>query len=274
MLYRTIKGLSIPALGLGTFGLKGDDGVRALRDALEIGYRHIDTAQFYANEDAVGEALAGSGIPRESLFVTTKVWPTNLSDDKAPALVEESLRKLKTEYVDLLLIHWPNPDIPVGQTLALFKGMKERGLARNIGVSNFPIALLREALATHGADLVVNQVEYHPFLNQQPMIDTLARHDMLLTAYMPLAKGRAAANPTIQAIAHTHGKSPEQVTLRWLVQQDHVAAIPRSSRVENLRANFDIFDFALSAEDMSRISALRGGGRLANPAWAPAWDAA
>jgi len=273
MIYRTIQGVSIPALGLGTFGLNGDDGVVAVRNALDIGYRHIDTAQRYANESEIGEAIAGSSVGREDLFVTTKVWPTDLATNRAPGLVENSLRQLRMDYVDLLLVHWPSAEYPLGETLAMYRKMQERGLARNIGVSNFPASLLKEALDSHGAKLLVNQVEYHPFLNQQPMIDLLASRNMLMVAYMPLAKGRCATDSTIAEIARERGKSPEQVTLRWLIQQDAVIPIPRSSRTENLAANFDIFDFTLSPAEMSRISSLRGGNRLANPAWAPAWDA-
>jgi 2,5-diketo-D-gluconate reductase B len=264
--------MTIPALGLGTSGLTGSDGLRAFEDALSIGYRHIDTAQRYGNEAEIGEAIFRSGIQRSDLFLTTKVWYTDYAQDVAPRLVQESLDKLKTDHVDLLLIHWPNPKFDLAQTVALFEEMRRRGWAKHIGVSNFPKILLQEAVELGITDLVLNQVEYHPFLNQRPMLALLRSFGMGLTAYMPLAKGQASASPIIRDIAAAHGKTPEQVTLRWLLQQDDVIVVPRSSKTKHLASNFEVFDFALSAEETGRINALANGLRLANPSWAPDWD--
>lgn len=270
MLYRIVKGVSIPALGLGTFGLSGAEGLRAVRAALDCGYRHIDTAQRYGNEDLLGEALATTA--RESLFVTTKIWHTDLAPDGIPGLVEASLRRLRSDYLDLLLVHWPNPAIPLKGTLDAMRGVAAAGRVRHLGVSNFPVALLEEATAHGGEALLTNQVEYHPLLDQSRMLDWLGARGMALTAYMPLARGRLAHEPVLQAIAGRHGRSLPQVVLRWLVQQDGVIAIPRSSRPDNLKANLDIFDFVLSPDEMARIDGLRGPTRLANPAFAPHWD--
>ena len=272
MLYRNIRGVEVPALGLGTFGLNGDAGVRSIRTALDLGYRMLDGAQRYGNEAYVGRAIRESGLPREQLFITTKIWPTDLDPANTSRLADESLQRLDCGYLDLLLVHWPNPAWPLAAIIDAFLAVKAAGKARHIGVSNFPIPLLEDALRLSGGELLCNQVEYHPYLNQQPMLDALRRHDMLLTAYMPLGRGRVHDDPLLLRIGEAHGKSAEQVTLRWLLQQDHVGAIPRSSRAENLKANADIFDFALTAAEMAEIGALRGAGRMASPPFAPTWD--
>jgi diketogulonate reductase-like aldo/keto reductase len=274
MLYRTVHGVRVPALGLGTFGLTGPDGIRSIRTALDLGYRLLDGAQRYGNEAEVGQAVAESGVPREEVFLTTKIWPTDLEPSGIGRLADESLRRFGTDYVDLLMIHWPNPAFPLPAVVDAFMAVKAAGKARQIGVSNFPVALLEEALALAGGDLLCNQVEYHPYLNQQPLLDALRAHDMLLMAYMPLGRGRVSPDPVLGAIGAAHGRTAEQVALRWLLQQDNVAPIPRSSREANLRANADIFDFTLTPGEMARIDALRGPNRFANPAWAPAWDPA
>lgn len=271
---RTIKGGHVPALGLGTLNLKGEEGVEAMRAALDIGYRHLDAAQKYGNETEVGEAVVRSGVARGELFITTKIWWTDLAPAGIAGLVEQSLQRLRTDYVDLLLIHWPNPDFPLPEVLDAFFAVQKAGKARHIGVSNFPVSLLREAIALCGNRLFCDQVEYHPFLNQQPLLDELRRHGMLLTAYIPFARGEVAKDPTLQAIGAARGLTAEQIALRWLIQQDGVATIPRSSRPEHLRANFAANDFVLSAEEMARIDAMRGSRRLANPDWGPNWDAA
>lgn len=272
MLYRTVRGVRVPALGLGTFGLNGEAGIRSMRMALDIGYRMLDSAQRYNNETEVGEAITLSGLDREALFITTKIWPTDLAPAGIGRLADESLRRLKCDYVDLLLVHWPNPTFPLAEIIDAFLAVKAAGKTRQIGVSNFPVQLLGEALALSGGDLFCNQIEYHPYLDQRPVIGKLRENDMLLTAYMPLARGRVGTDPVLRDIGLAHGRSTEQVSLRWLMQQDGIAAIPRSSRGANLRANAAIFDFELSAADMARIDALRGSHRFANPAWAPAWD--
>lgn len=269
---RTIKGDRVPALGLGTLNLKGEDGVEAMRAALGIGYRHLDTAQFYGNEAEVGEAIVRSSVARAETFVTTKIWWADLAPAGIAGHVEQSLERLRTDYVDLLLVHWPNPAYPIPEVLEAFFAVQKAGKARHIGVSNFPVRLLREAIAHCGDRLFCDQVEYHPFLDQRPLLDELRRHGMMLTAYIPFARGEVAKDETLQAIGAERGLTAEQIALRWLIQQEGVAAIPRSSRPEHLRANFAANDFVLTEAEMARIGALRGGRRLINPAWAPNWD--
>lgn len=260
---------SIPRLGLGSWDLRGDDCLRAVRQALDIGYRHLDTAQMYQNEREVGRGLKESSIDREQVFVTTKLWRDNLTRKAVPASFEGSLKRLQTEYVDLLLIHWPNPAVPLEETLEAMTRIRESGKARALGVSNFPTALWKRALEL--APVPVNQVELHPFLDQS-LLQRFARdRELQLVAYTPIAKGRVAEEPAIVEVAGARRRTPIQVTLRWLVQRD-VAAIPKAARRDHLEENFDIFDFSLSDEEMARISALSRGLRLVSPGWAPAWD--
>lgn len=270
--FKTIKGSRVPALGLGTFELTGDAGIAAIRSAIEIGYRHIDTAIRYGNEREVGTALRASGLPREDLFVTTKIWFDSLAPEEVERCTAESLDRLQLDHVDLLLVHWPTSDVPLGETLTAFAEQKAKGRTRRIGVSNFPTALLHEAIDVHGADLFCNQVEYHPFLSQDKVLSVLRRHDMLLTAYQPIARGKVFETPLLNEIGRKHGKSPAQISLRWLIQQENVAAIPRSSKVEHMRSNFEIFDFELDPDEMAAIDALRGDFRVAKLAWEPDWD--
>lgn len=272
MLYIDVKGLRVPALGLGTWELTGAGCARAVRQALEIGYRHIDTAQAYENEAAVGRALAESGLDRGEVFLSTKIWMSNVRYDDAKRSVDESLRALRTDHVDLLLIHWPVPAVPVAETLRAMIELRAEGRTRAIGVSNFTVPLLEEAAAVPGADLVCNQVEYHPFLSQRPVLDWLRRHGMMLTAYSPLARGEVFRNATLRRIGERHGKSAGQVALRWLVQQERVSAIPKASGEAHMRSNFEIFDFALDDEEMAEIGRLTGHGRRIDPSWAPHWD--
>lgn len=268
------NGATIPALGFGTWELRGQDAYRMVRSALEIGYRHIDTAQMYGNETEVGQALADAGVARDELFLTTKVWPDRFRAGELPRSVADSLRKLRVEAVDLLLLHWPNPQVPLAETLGALADVKRRGWTRHIGVSNFTTRLLEQALSLCEEPLVVDQVEYHPYLGQQPVLARLRANGMALTAYSPLARGRVFGDPTLQAIAATHDRNPGQVALRWLLQQDGVSAIPRSRSAEHAANNFAVFDFALSDQEMAAIHALaRPSGRLVNPAGvAPAWD--
>ena len=273
MIYIERKGARVPALGFGTWQLTGNPCVRMVQYALDIGYRHIDTAQMYDNEAEVGTALAGSTVDRSEIFLTTKVWFDRLSDVALRRSVDDSLRKLKTDYVDLLLIHWPNDAVPLRETLAAMEEIRRQAKAKFIGVSNFTVRHLREAVDEIGADLLVNQVEYHPFLSQRPVLDFLRNQGMLLTAYSPVAKGEVMRDPTLIEIARQHGRTPCQITLRWLMQQDGVAAIPRTSSEANCEANFDIFDFALNEFEMAEINELTSRHRrLVNPSWAPAWD--
>ncbi len=268
------KTIEIPALGLGTYKLTGAAGQAMVEDALAVGYRHIDTAAFYQNEVEVGAALRASGVSRESVFLTTKVWPENFRTDDFRWAVAESLEKLKVDYVDLLLLHWPNPDVPLEQTIGALNEAHEKGLARAIGISNFTVPLIREAVRLSQVPLAVNQVEYHPYLDQSKVLAEMRSYEMCLTAYQPIAGGRVINDPVLQQIGARHGKSATQVCLRWLVQQSGVAAIPKTASPERMRQNFQIFDFTLTDDEMRRIFALaRPDGRTTNPAaLAPAWD--
>ena len=263
----------IPALGFGTFRLRSRDAERMVRVALDIGYRHIDTAEAYNNEEAVGRAIRASGVPRDEIFLTTKVWPDHFAADELPAAVEHSLQRLGVDYVDLLLLHWPNPGVPLEETIGALNAMQEARKTRLIGVSNFTVGLLDNARSVTAVPLSVNQVEYHPFLDQAPLLNAVREADMALTAYSPLAKGKVAENDTLKEIAAGHGKTAAQVSLRWLMQQDSVAAIPKASSRAHAEENFDIFDFELSEEEMKAIYKLtRPDGRLVNPAnLAPDW---
>lgn len=272
MLTKTIKGVAIPAIGLGTYELVGEAGMSAIRTAIDHGYRHIDTAIRYRNEREVGDAIRLAGLPRNELFVTTKIWPTDLAPDTIHARVSESLGRLQLDYVDLLLIHWPSKDVPLGETLAAFSEERAAGRTRTIGVSNFTAALLTEALTVHGADLLADQVEYHPFLAQPRVLSELRKAGMALTAYLPLAGGGVSAEPMLREIGQKHGKSAAQVTLRWLVQQEGVLAIPRSSKVEHIKANLDVFDFTLDEDEMRRIHGLDRQDRRIDIEWSPQWD--
>ena len=274
MNYIELQGVRVPALGFGTWSVNGADCVTAVSRALEIGYRHIDTAANYGNEAEVGQAIRDSGVPREEIFLTTKVAQENLAHDDLLRSLEGSLRRLGVEYVDLLLIHWPNMEIPLGDSLSALEKAKAAGQARAIGVSNFPVALLEESVEQQGAALLCNQVEYHPFLSQNRVLEYLRAHAMMLTAYCPLARGAVSEESTLQEIAQTHGKTPAQVTLRWLLDQQNVAAIPRSVSKRHVQENFDIFDFDLSAEESVRIDGLTGNHRLLNFATSPSWDVA
>lgn len=268
----TIKGATIPALGLGTFQLPNDLARDITAAALSEGYRHIDTAQAYRNEDGVGSAIKNSGIARDEIFLTTKVFRESLAKKDFMPSVEESLRNLKTDYVDLLLIHWPNRNVPVTEYMDQLMEAQQKGYTRYIGVSNHTTALLDQVLAT-GADIITNQVEYHPLINQTKLYTYLRAHGISLTAYSPIAQGKVLGNPTLKAIGEKYGKSEVQVSLRWLVQQDSVMAIPRTSKAERLKDNFNIFDFELSAEDVALIDQLKKDHlRVVNPSFAPDWD--
>lgn len=263
--------LAMPRLGFGTWALKGADCVRAVAEAIGLGYRHIDTAEMYDNEEPVGQGIRDGGVARESLFVTTKVWWTNLADPEAA--LAASLKRLRLDYVDLLLIHWPNPAIALARTLAAMEVLKERGLARAIGVANFPAALLQEAVAS-GVPVACNQIEYHVMLSQEPVLRVARANDIAVTAYSPLGKGGLADDPALAAIGRRHGATGAQVALAWLLDQDGVAAIPKSARAENMRANLAALDLRLTSEDRAAIAALPKNRRFVNPAWSPVWDQA
>lgn len=268
------NGAAIPALGLGTWALAGDDCVLAVKAALEAGYRHIDTAAMYGNEDAVGAGLRASGVPRDEVFVTTKVWHTDLAPADLRRSAEASLTRLGLDRVDLLLIHWPNAAIPLAGTIGALCGAKRAGLARHVGVANFTVALLDEAVALADEPIVANQCEYHPYLNQDRVLAACRRHGVAFVSYCPLGRAQAVQDPAIAGIAKAHGRTAAQIILRWHMQQG-VAAIPKSGDRERIRANLDVFDFTLASDEMARISGLaRRNGRMVSPATAPRWDAA
>lgn len=271
----TVRGQTVPSLGFGTWQLRGDEAIEAVKYALDTGYRHIDTAQIYENEREVGTAIATSATPREDIFLTTKVWMDKFRNGDLQDSVRQSLEKLQTDHVDLLLLHWPQNDVPMAETIAALMEVKDSGQAKNIGVSNFTVALMREAYELSKGQIITNQVEYHPFISQRPVLDWVRAHDMFLTSYSPLARAEALKNKTITAIAKAHGKTPGQIVLRWHIQQDRVCAIPKSGNRERIRENFEIFDFMLSLEEMEAISALGNDeGRMIDPDWAPDWDRA
>ena len=272
---REANGASIPILGLGTYGLKGDEARAMAAKAIEIGYRHIDTAAAYGNEADVGAGIADSGLARGDLFVTTKVWPDHFEPSAMRRSAAESLERLGLDHVDLLLLHWPNPDVPLSTSVPALCGLQKAGLARHVGISNFNVKLIEEAVRIADVPLAVNQVEYHPFLTQRDVLAALGKAGMALTAYSPIARGKVVGNEVLERIAARHGKSAVQVTLRWLVQQD-VIAIPKTSSEENARANMAIFDFTLTDEEMREIHALGSpaGRMIEMDAYAPEWDAA
>ena len=269
MIHKTIQGKDVPAIGLGTYMLTGRACRYGVADALEIGYRHIDTAVAYGNESEVGAGLRDAGVDRKDIFLTTKVWMDRLSPNQIRASAEESLGRLDTEYVDLLLIHWPTLSMDLEACLDALHGLQESGATRHIGVSNFPPALTRRAVAH--APVFCNQIEFHPYLAQDALMALARQHDFLLTAYSPLARGHVLKDETLKEIASTHGKTPAQATLRWLIQLDGVAAIPKASDRHHRRRNFEVFDFELTAGDMQRIANLARGRRFVDPSWAPAW---
>ncbi len=276
MITITAQDTQIPALGFGTYKLTGDACQTAVSKALEVGYRHIDTAQFYNNEADIGTAIAASGVKRKDIFLTTKIWPDNAAEGKLQKSFDESLKKLKTDYVDLLLIHWPSSPAPFAEQMKALQSVKDAGKAKLIGISNYTIPQMKEVVEKIGAPLAANQVEYHPYLSQKPLLDYIRAHGMFLTAYCPLAQGKIAGDPVLGKIAKAHGKTTGQVALRWLIQQERVAAIPKAGSEKHIRENFDIFDFALSDGEMNEIFALaRPDGRIVNPAGiAPKWDKA
>jgi len=268
------NGAKIPVLGFGTWPMRGDECRKAVSAGLKLGYRHVDTAQGYSNEEEVGDGILDSGVPRDRIFITTKVHPEKQGEGDLQASMEESLRKLRVDQVDLTLIHWPNPRIPVAEAVKALSNAKRRGLTRHIGLSNFTIRLLDQAVAAATEPLVTEQIEYHPYVDQTKMLAALRRHGMAITAYCPIALGRVVGDPAIEAIGRAHGKTAAQVTLRWLIQQGDVVAIPKSSKPKRLKENLDVFDFALTEAEMAAIGALKSRGlRLVNePGWVPAWD--
>jgi 2,5-diketo-D-gluconate reductase B len=266
-------GAEIPAIGFGTSGL-GYVTTEHVAVALKAGYRHIDTARKYGTEPAVGEAMRTSGIPRRDIFLCTKVSHENLHAGDFARSVGESLKALGVDYVDLLLVHWPEKNTPLAQTMGALAKAKRQGLTRHIGVANFNIAMLDDAIALCPEPLVTLQVECHPYLDQSKVIAACRERGLVLTAYCPLARGRIKGDPVLADIGRRSGKTCAQVALRWLMQQQMIAAIPRSSNAARIAENIDVFDFELDDDEIRRIGALkRRDGRTANPVGrAPVWD--
>jgi 2,5-diketo-D-gluconate reductase B len=265
------KGFRIPIIGLGTWALRGRECERLVEQAIRIGYRHIDTAQMYDNEREVGEGVRASGL-RSEVMVTTKVQPSLLAPRDLERSVKESLARLRLDAIDLLLIHWPNPRVPLSETLGAMAKMKHAGYTRQIGVSNFTVALLDEANKVSSEPLVCNQIECHPYLDQDKVIASCRKHGMAAVAYSPIARGGAKGDKLLARIGQAHGKTAVQVCLRWLTQQG-IVVIPRTSKVERLEENFAILDFDMSDAEMKEIAGLaRRGGRIVDWTWSPKWD--
>jgi len=268
----TTRGLRMPKLGLGTFRLKGDECREAVERALSLGYRHVDTAEMYGNETEVGAAIAGARLPRDDIHLTTKVWWEHLTPDGIRAALDTSLTKLQTDHVDLYMIHWPTPTMDLPAALATLVRLQEEGLVRSIGVCNFPVALLKQAVEEIGAPVSVNQIEYHVLLGQSAVVDYARAHDVAVTAYCPIAQGKLAGHEELGVIARKHGATAPQVALKWLLDQDGVAAIPKAARRESQIANLEAMKLELDDADRAAIAQLPKTQRMVNPGFAPAWD--
>ena len=266
------QGINLPRLGLGTFRMQGDVCRAAVESALALGYRHIDTAEMYANEEAIGAAIAGSGVAPKDLHVTTKVWNENLAPDAIRRAFDTSLKKLRLDTVDLYLVHWPAPNMNLQAMFETLMKLKQEGRTRASGVANFNIALLKTVVEEIKAPIACNQIEYHVMLDQTPVRKYLAAKSIPLVAYCPLAQGRVASDEALAAIGRKHNASAAQVALKWLLDQDGVAAIPKASRAESQQANLDALKLRLDDEDRKTIAALPKDRRCVSPGVAPAWD--
>lgn len=265
-------GARIPTIGLGTMTLKGDVCVQAVKTALQIGYRHLDTAAHYGNEAENGQGFRESGIRREDVFITTKVRQGDLNADDFRRVIDQSLKNLRLSYVDLLLIHWNNPDIPFKISVGALCQAKKDGKAKHVGVANFTTTMLDEAWAATSEPLVCNQIEMHPFINQDKVLAACKKHGMAVVAYCPIARGKVPGADALERIGKVHNKTAAQVSLRYLVQMG-VSAIPRTANPEHLKENLNIFDFGLSTEEMAELKALNAANmRVVNPPHAPKWD--
>jgi 2,5-diketo-D-gluconate reductase B len=272
MEYLQTQGIRLPRLGLGTFRMQGDVCRAAVESALALGYRHIDTAEMYGNEDAIGAAIAASSVARGDLHVTTKVWNENLAPDAMRRAFDTSLKKLRLDQIDLYLVHWPAPVMNLPAMFETLMKLKQEGRARAIGVANFNIALLKTVVEQIKAPIACNQVEYHVMLDQTPLRKYMSAKSIPLVAYCPLAQGRAASDPTLAAIGRKHGATAAQVALKWLLDQDDVAAIPKASRSESQKSNLDALNVGLDEEDLQAIAGLPKDKRFVNPGFSPAWD--
>src|SRR4029077_554233 len=258
------QGISLPRLGLGTFRMQGDACRAAVGSALGLGYRHLDTAEMYGSEEAMGPALVASRVARNDLHVTTKVWHENLAPDAIRRAFDASLKKLRLDHVDLYLVHWPARNMNLPVILETLLKLKQEGRTRAIGVANFNLALLKTVVEEIKAPIACNQIEYHVMLDQTPIRKYLAAKSIPLLAYCPLAQGRAASDETLMAIGRKHGASAAQVALKWLLDQDGVAAIPKASRAESQKANLDALNVGLDEEDMKAIAGLPKDQRFVN----------
>ena len=269
------NGARIPAIGFGTYGMERADMLRMIPAALNGGFRHIDTAQIYRNEAEVGECTVSSGIARSELFITTKVWVANYPASRFAASVDESLRNLRTDYIDLLLLHWPHDGVPLAEQIGLLNETVRAGKVRHIGVSNFNRQLLHQAIGLSAAPLVTNQFEYHPYLDQSLLSGATRKAGLAVTAYCAMAVGRVLGDPTITEIAASHGRSVPQVVLRWLIQQGNVVALSRTTNPNRVAENLAIFDFELGEDEMAAMQTLvKPNSRIVDPpGLAPAWDA-
>ncbi|WPU66671.1 2,5-didehydrogluconate reductase DkgB [Peredibacter starrii] len=264
--------MQMPQIGLGTFRLKGDDAYNSVKTGLEVGYRHIDTAQIYDNEEEVGKALTDSGLPRAEVFVTTKIWNSNLGKENLIPSLMESLRKLQTSYVDLLLIHWPSKEFALKETLDELMKAKAQGLTKEIGISNFPIKETQEAIDLIGANnIYTNQIEIHPFLQNKKLVNFLNEKGIRVTAYMPLAYGKVMTDETLKSVGGIHDASPATVSMSWLLDQGFTV-IPSSTKRSNLENNLKTRVKFLTSQDAIKIQSLDRNERLAQPEFSPKWD--
>lgn len=259
MEYVTVQGEELPALGFGTYKLSGETCVHAVMEALRVGYRHIDTAEMYGNHAEVGQAIEQSDVDRDDVFLTTKIWRTNLAHNQVLQSLDESLDALGMDYVDLLLIHWPSRSVPVEETIDAMNQLQQAAKVRHIGVSNFSVSQLKGAIAASTTPIFTNQIEYHPLTRQDEVLEFCLDNDILVTAYSPLAKGKVSSNQTLQQIGDRYDKTAAQVALRWLLQQPMVAPIPKAGTRNHIHENFDVFDFELTNEEMNEIFDLHGG---------------
>src|SRR4051794_754794 len=266
------QGIALPRLGLGTFRLQGDACRAAVESAIGLGYRHLDTAEMYGNEEAIGAGLSSAKVARNDLHVTTKVWNENLAPDAIRRAFDASLKKLRLDHVDLYLVHWPARNMNLPAMFETLVKLKEEGRTRAIGVANFNIALLKTVVEEIKAPIACNQVEYHVMLDQTPLRKYLTAKSIPLVAYCPLAQGRVASDEALAAIGRKHNASAAQVALKWLLDHDDVAAIPKASRAESQKANLDALNIGLDDEDRQVIAALPKNKRCVNPGFAPAWD--
>ncbi len=272
MEYKLIQGIEVPEIGLGTYKLHDRECTQIVRQALDMGYRHIDTAQSYKNSQGIGEAIQTSLISREDIFLTTKIWHTNLQPDDVLQSTEDTLRELDTPYVDLLLIHWPNKRVDLRKTIEAMLVLRDQGKAMNIGVSNFPLSMLKRVKEEIRAPIFCEQVEFHPFIDQLDILDYSIENEIMLSAYCPIARGEVMEQKDLQQIGEKYNKTPAQVALRWLIEQENVVAIPKSSSKEHLQENIDIYDFELTDNEFEQIDLIQKNERIVNPSFAPDWD--